>query len=201
MAKVLTSKEMGLPDKKPEAKKTQEKPAAKLKGKTVFQVRCEHVPQKGKSNVAYARPDGKTVQLELRDGAFRFPSKMPLNAARDLLRELVAAGFKDESRFVQEGKGAAKEAPPDDEGKEKEPEKEPGPTPDIPVFELVHPDNTTANPINGKFVLKIGGKKVKFDVVDGRVETDNQKEIDALIDAGFRPTWAPGSEEAKSEEA
>jgi len=221
MAKVLTSKDMALPDKKPEAEKIQEKPAAKVKGRFVFQVRCEHVPQEGKSNIAFAGPDGKTVQLELKDGVFKLPSKMPLGAARDFVRYLVSKGLEDESRFVPEGKGAAKAAPPDDEGKEKEPEaapekaeeedkaqepdtepdtepeKEPGPTP----FELVHPDDTRANPINGKYVIKVGGKKVKLDVVDGRVETEDRNVVDALVEAGFRPTWGPEGEEEESEKA
>lgn len=205
MAKVLTSKDMALPDKKPEAEKIQEKPAAKVKGRFVFQVRCDHVPQEGKSNIAFPGPDGETVQLELKDGAFKLPSKMPLNAARDFIRFLVGVGLKDESRFIPEAKGAAKAAPPDDEGKEKEPEKEPadepGPTPEAPVFELIHPDDTQANPINGKYVIKVGGKKVKLDVVDGRVETEDRRVADALVEAGFRPTWAPEGKEEESEKA
>lgn len=69
------------------------------------------------------------------------------------------------------------------------------------IYNLMHPDHSEQEPINGEFKIKVSGKQIKLNVVNGIIQTMDPKVKTQLKRKGFvENTGDMGSEESEVDE-
>lgn len=178
---VMTTAEFGMESaQKKSGSKEKAKSTSKEKKTEITDI-YELESANGKSgNCAFYDRAGDEVTLPLTDGCFTIPKDWNPVKRQQYRKMLLEAGFILQPTKVIE---TLKEV-------------------EIVTYSLLHPDHSENEPINGEFKVKVSGKQIKLNVVNGIIQTMDKKVKIQLKKKGFvENTGAMGEEEPGSEKS
>jgi len=162
---VMTTKEFGMENEqnKTNSEDKKDEKVLKTKGVEIKDI-YEFESANGKTgSCAFYDSKGKEQRLKLTDGCFTIPEAWNPVKRQQYRKMLLEAGFILKPTEIVIVPKEVKEI----------------------IYTLMHPDHSENDPINGEFKLRVSGKTIKLNVVNGIIETMDPKVKTQLKRKGF----------------